>query len=114
MPYQSRLRSAITGTTLVLLLVCFSSISSLAATKNSAVATAISSSISPAGPGEQSQASQKPVASVALVSSPTPTPSMPRPMDKQSDQGRQYGQSGFVGETINLNVVNADIRDILN
>ncbi len=33
---------------------------------------------------------------------------------KQADQGRQYGQSGFVGEPINLNVVNADIRDILN
>jgi type IV pilus assembly protein PilQ len=35
-------------------------------------------------------------------------------MDRQPDQGRQYGQSGFVGEPINLNVVNADIRDILN
>ncbi|MBA3442106.1 MAG: hypothetical protein H0T92_19780, partial [Pyrinomonadaceae bacterium] len=32
----------------------------------------------------------------------------------QSAQGRQYGQTGFVGEPINLNVVNADIRDILN
>jgi type IV pilus assembly protein PilQ len=32
----------------------------------------------------------------------------------QSEQGRQYGQPGFVGEPINLNVVNADIRDILN
>ena len=112
MPYQSRLRSAITGTTLVLLL-CFSSISSLAATKNSAVSTAISSSIS-AGPGEQSQVSQKPVASVAIAAAPTATPSTRRPTDKQSDQGRQYGEPGFVGEPINLNVVNADIRDILN
>jgi type IV pilus assembly protein PilQ len=32
----------------------------------------------------------------------------------QTGQGQQYGQSGFVGEPINLNVVNADIRDILN
>src|SRR3981189_1862136 len=104
MPYQSRLRSAITGTTLVLLL-CFSSISSLAATKNSAVSTAISSSIS-AGPGEQSQVSQKPVASVAIAAAPTATPSTRRPTDKQSDQGRQYGEPGFVGEPINLNVVN--------
>jgi type IV pilus assembly protein PilQ len=39
---------------------------------------------------------------------------MSRATDKQSDQGRQYGQPGFVGEPINLNVVNADIRDILN
>jgi type IV pilus assembly protein PilQ len=39
---------------------------------------------------------------------------MSRAADKQSDQGRQYGQPGFVGEPINLNVVNADVRDILN
>jgi type IV pilus assembly protein PilQ len=32
----------------------------------------------------------------------------------QSAQGQRYGQPGFVGEPINLNVVNADIRDILN
>lgn len=37
---------------------------------------------------------------------PTPVP--------QSEQGQRYGQPGFVGEPINLNVVNADIRDILN
>src|SRR5262249_59311038 len=35
-------------------------------------------------------------------------------MSQQPGQGRQYGQTGFVGEPINLNVVNADIRDILN
>ena len=39
---------------------------------------------------------------------------MSRSTDKQSEQGKQYGQPGFVGEPINLNVVNADIRDILN
>jgi type IV pilus assembly protein PilQ len=33
---------------------------------------------------------------------------------QQSDQGKRYGSGGFVGEPINLNVVNADIRDILN
>jgi type IV pilus assembly protein PilQ len=32
----------------------------------------------------------------------------------QTAQGQQYGQQGFVGEPINLNVVNADIRDLLN
>jgi len=31
-----------------------------------------------------------------------------------SQQGQRYGQTGFIGEPINLNVVNADIRDILN
>ena len=30
------------------------------------------------------------------------------------EQGKMYGDPGFVGEPINLNVVNADIRDILN
>ena len=44
----------------------------------------------------------------------TPPAGMSRSNDKQSEQGRQYGQPGFVGEPINLNVVNADIRDILN
>ncbi|HUF04998.1 MAG TPA: type IV pilus secretin PilQ [Aridibacter sp.] len=30
------------------------------------------------------------------------------------NQGMRYGEAGFQGEAINLNVVNADIRDILN
>jgi type IV pilus assembly protein PilQ len=61
--------------------------------------------------------------------SPTPTPLPSRPVPTgpsinitpttqnntpQSEQGQRYGQPGFVGEPINLNVVNADIRDILN
>src|SRR5205814_5265848 len=52
--------------------------------------------------------------------SPSPTPAKPvmspakDNMAAQADQGRRYGQSGFVGEPINLNVVNADVRDILN
>jgi len=49
---------------------------------------------------------------------PTPTP---RPTinitggqsAQQQTQGEQYGKPGFVGEPLNLNVVNADIRDIL-
>jgi type IV pilus assembly protein PilQ len=50
----------------------------------------------------------------------TPTPDKPASspskdnMSMQANQGRQYGQVGFVGEPINLNVVNADVRDILN
>jgi type IV pilus assembly protein PilQ len=56
----------------------------------------------------------------AFAQNPSPTPArsgMSPAKDnqaRQADQGRQYGQSGFVGEPINLNVVNADIRDILN
>src|SRR5512145_1575511 len=75
---------AVIWTTLVLLSVYLSSVSGLIA--------------------------QTPVA----TSSPTPTISISRSGDRQVDQGRQYGQPGFVGEPINLNVVNADIRDILN
>src|SRR5712691_6016712 len=60
--------------------------------------------------------------SMAREQNPSPSPTPARPgmspakdnQAKQGDQGRQYGQSGFVGEPINLNVVNADIRDILN
>jgi type IV pilus assembly protein PilQ len=57
---------------------------------------------------------------IALMPEPTPTPDKPGVspakdnMATQANQGRQYGQSGFIGEPINLNVVNADIRDILN
>ncbi len=51
---------------------------------------------------------------------PRPTPGMapaaprnPAPV-QQADQGKRYGEYGFIGEPINLNVVNADVRDILN
>jgi type IV pilus assembly protein PilQ len=55
---------------------------------------------------------------VNLRPAPTPAPqvrlSPATTSGPQTTQGQQYGQSGFVGEPINLNVVNADIRDILN
>src|SRR6185503_15106234 len=96
---QSRVKSAITRTTLVLSLVCLSAASVLAAT-----------GISVALDHNQSQGQQ----TSAAAPVPTPPVGMTRATDKQSEQGRQYGQPGFVGEPINLNVVNADIRDILN
>ncbi len=49
---------------------------------------------------------QHSTAQAQLAGSPNTTP--------QASQGQRYGQQGFVGEPINLNVVNADIRDILN
>jgi type IV pilus secretin PilQ/predicted competence protein len=52
---------------------------------------------------------------------PTPTPTPRRQnvnitpgQTSQQSEASRYGQQGFVGEPINLNVVNADIRDILN
>ncbi len=102
MSNQPRIRSAINRTTLVLLLVCFSGTGILAATKDS--------------PGVGNADDQNPAVQQKLVAAPTPTPpvGMSRATDKQPEQGRQYGQPGFIGEPINLNVVNADIRDILN
>jgi len=96
MSFQSRVRSAINRTTLVLSLVCLSAASVLAAPNNSN---------DEQGPAQQTS---------AAAPMPTPPVGMSRSTDKQSEQGRQYGQPGFVGEPINLNVVNADIRDILN
>ena len=99
MSSQSRVRSAINRTTLVLSLGCLAAASILAAPTN---VTAFDEEQNPA-----QQAS-------AAAPMPTPPVGMSRSTDKQSEQGRQYGQPGFVGEPINLNVVNADIRDILN
>src|SRR4030095_9879117 len=90
-------------TALVLLLVCLCGINAMAARHELSVAGSAD---------DANQAAQQ----KALVAAPTPTPpvGMSRATDKQSEQGKQYGQPGFVGEPINLNVVNADIRDILN
>ncbi len=60
--------------------------------------------------------------SVALPALAEPSPDPAKPMGNpakdnmsmQNGQRKQYGQPGFVGEPINLNVVNADVRDILN
>ena len=99
MSYQPRERSAI-WTTLVLLLVCVSSTSIVAVAQNSnAVVSGNPQNASAQGPA---------------VPVPTPPAGVSRGSDKQSEQGRQYGQPGFVGEAISLNLVNADIRDILN
>ncbi|HEX8119071.1 MAG TPA: secretin N-terminal domain-containing protein, partial [Pyrinomonadaceae bacterium] len=63
-------------------------------------------------PGDASAAASNNPADPAQTR-PSPTPSGAG-QNPQTSQGSQYGQAGFVGEPINLNVVNADIRDILN
>ena len=100
MSYQPRVRSAIVGTTLVPLVICILAISALAVPQESNVGNA----------DNQNPSAQQ----TAAAATPTPPVGMSRATDKQSEQGKQYGQPGFVGEPINLNVVNADIRDILN
>lgn len=116
--YQPRNIKAITRTTLVTLVLCLLGTNGLAANKNliaaagtSATASALSvSTILNSGAQDLAQAQSQ------AAPSPTPRAANTPSADQmtQSEQGRQYGQPGFVGEPINLNVVNADIRDILN
>ena len=104
MSYQPRFTSAM-WKTLVLTLVCLYSTSGIAAPQDSTVSGSV------AGSNSTAQATQQ---TSGTATAPTPSVGMSRSTDKQSDQGKQYGQPAFVGEPINLNVVNADIRDILN
>ena len=65
-------------------------------------------------PPEASAAPASHASADPAQSRPTPTPADGPAQTAQTTQGAQFGQPGFVGEPINLNVVNADIRDILN
>jgi len=113
MVYQSRITNATRRTTLVLVFLCLCGVNVFAAGDKStpALPNTVAGAVTPL---DEPVVQQKP--------SPTPTPSasptavMTQATEKQllNQQGRQYGQPGFVGEPINLNVVNADIRDILN
>ncbi|HVQ37409.1 MAG TPA: hypothetical protein VMS31_07750, partial [Pyrinomonadaceae bacterium] len=110
MLFQSRLRHATKRTTLVLVFICICSSQIWAAdtlTANGS-SSAISSDAKPGEPAAQQKPSPTPAVSPTVAMSPATE------SGSQSHQGRQYGQPGFVGEPINLNVVNADIRDILN
>jgi type IV pilus assembly protein PilQ len=98
MVYQSRTTNAIKRTALVLVFMCICSANIWASPGDT-------DTINTEGPVVATEPQQQP--------SPTPV-SAPSAAASQSQQGRNYGQPGFVGEPINLNVVNADIRDILN
>jgi type IV pilus assembly protein PilQ len=110
MLYQSRFRNATKRTTLVLVFLFICGAQLFAAADNSSrVETAPAISSNQAGElAPQQKPSPTPTASPSVAMSPVADSA------SQSHQGRQYGQPGFVGEPINLNVVNADIRDILN
>ena len=100
MVYQFRIKNATRRTTLVLIFLSLCGINIFAAADNSTVNTAT-----------ELAAQQRPSPSPTVAPTPV-TPASDKMLHSQ--QGRQYGQPGFVGEPINLNVVNADIRDILN
>jgi type IV pilus assembly protein PilQ len=59
-----------------------------------------------------SEFAKKAMIAITIVSSLTLAVAAQKVQSQQ--QGTMYGQPGFVGEAINLKVVNADIRDILN
>jgi type IV pilus assembly protein PilQ len=108
---MSRITNATKRTTLVLVFICICCTHILAATDYSEAIQTSSPSSSEVRSGEVA-AQQKP--SPSPTATPTVTIAPAADATSQSQQGRQYGQPGFVGEPINLNVVNADIRDILN
>jgi len=108
MVYQSRITNATRRTTLVLVFLCLFGINTFASDGLAGITMGNSPSVATIEPAAQQKPSPSPAPTPSVVMSPAP--------DKmsQSQQGRQYGQPGCVGEPINLNVVNADIRDILN
>lgn len=112
MSYQPRIITSIPRTALVLLVSCLLGANGLAETKNPSAAPGLNQIAALENVGSQDparlQQSQAPPATTPGVSLASSTDGT-----DQSQQGRQYGQPGFVGESINLNVVNADIRDIL-
>jgi len=59
-----------------------------------------------------SDAGRKALIAITIISTLTLAAVGQRVQPQQ--QGKMYGEPGFVGEPINLKVVNADIRDILN
>lgn len=111
MVYQSRITNATRRTTLVLVFLCLCGTNIFAAADVSRTSPTVD-------PTSLAATLDEPAVQPQPSPSPTVAPSvgMPPTTDKtsQSQQGRHYGEPGFVGEPINLNVVNADIRDILN
>src|SRR6185369_13233897 len=95
MVYQSRIKNATRRTALVLIFLSLCGINIFATANSTANAT-------------EPAAQQRPSPSPTVAPSTTMSPATDKM--SQSQQGRQYGQPGFVGEPINLNVVNADIR----
>lgn len=124
MPYQSQILTAWKRTALVLLCLSLAGANTLAGTTSARPATHKAATVRlvnyiPLTAEEEARLAAEIVAANASADqdpavAQNQKPGMSSGHAPQSDQGRQYGQPGFVGEPINLNVVNADIRDILN
>lgn len=123
MPYQSQILTALKRTALVLLCLSLAGANTLAGTTSPRPATHKAATVRlvnyiPLTAEEEARLAAEIVAANGSADqdpvAQNQKPGMSSGHAPQSDQGRQYGQPGFVGEPINLNVVNADIRDILN
>ena len=123
MPYQSPILAAIKRTSLVLLCLSLTGANTLAGTTSTRSATnkAVTPKLVNYIPLSANDEARLAAEIVAARDSENQDPAVAQNQSQtkpglsiQSDQGRQNGQPGFVGEPINLNVVNADIRDILN
>ena len=124
MPYQSTILAALKRTALVLLCLSLAGANTLAGISSPRPATEKPGTFRfvhyvPLTPQEEARLA----AELSAANNPAQDPVAQAQSQKpgisagrapQSEQGRQYGQPGFIGEPINLNVVNADIRDILN
>ena len=116
MLHQPRYIKPIQRTTLVLFLVLLSGTLGVAADNNVPAATGVTTTSVPSTVTTVATTTAIDQQQPGAQQKPTPTPARPISPGtaQQSDQGKLYGEAGFVGESINLNVVNADIRDILN
>ena len=117
--HQPRYYQAIQRATLVLSLVLLSATLVMAADDNVPATTSVTTMSGPSvltrADGTAAIDQQPASAQPKAAPSPSPRPAGMGPATgQQSEQGKRYGESGFAGEPINLNVVNADIRDILN
>src|SRR6185436_6204288 len=119
MSYQSRILTAMLRTALVLLVWCLFDANGLAAARigrqlASAELSKGSHKVKVRMSFDQQVTSAMPLKQQMPSPTPTPAASPVNSADTQSQQAREYAQSGFVREPINLNVVNADIPEILN
>lgn len=107
-------RSQMADNNLVLVLTPDTSSSALAKTLAHSSSSPVASTGAPQAAASTSATEQGPTTQRPPTQQPSVTITHADNNTQQSDQGQRYGQPGFVGEPINLNVVNADIRDILN
>ncbi len=117
MLHQPRFSTAIRRTSLVLLQVCLFGVLAVATPKEpSKIVGSLPSETTSTATAAETAAKDAAVTTQQPVAVPSPPQHVgvsPGKM-QQGDQGQRYGEPGFIGEPINLNVVNADIRDILN